>query len=138
MLYLGGDGAETVRGREWPGDVGLMEQVPILSFKVSPSSPSCSGLCKWRWELHHPHTAASCEEHTLGLPCAPHIKNNPVYCLESQQELNCLQLNTSQKSQNVEGFQKKEVPTGVPRAAQEQTARWKLHLKLRHSGVTIL
>lgn len=47
MLYVGGDGAERVRGREWSGDVGLMEHVPILSFKVSPSSFSFPGLYKW-------------------------------------------------------------------------------------------
>lgn len=117
-LYLGRDGA---------GDAGRTEQHP--PSKVCPGFLSLSrGL--WMDLTSGTFTTLPLPLHTFGTLLYPHIKNNQNQCLESQQELNCFQLlNVNHESQNVVGFQKKEAPTGVCKAAQEQTAVMKTPIK---------
>lgn len=136
-LYSGGDGAGDGEELSGPG------RCPGLPSKASPGSRSFPGFQKWtrhRRPLPPPH---SCSFTPVGLPCTPpttapspprspppHIKNNRTNYLEGPQELNCFQLlNTNHKSQKVVGFQKKEVPTGVCKAAREQTAVTKTTIK---------
>lgn len=115
-----------------------------LPSKASPGSRSFPRFQKWtrhRRPLPPPHPRSFTP---VGLPCTPphrtisptplpsppHIKNNRTNYLEGPQELNCFQLlNTNHKSQKVVGFQEKEVPTGVCKAAREQTAVTKTTIK---------
>lgn len=137
-LYSGGDRAGDGGRTEWPWMVlgaslqGLprfpqFPKVPemdstqeTLTAPPSPLLHAC-GTSLYSPPPHHlPHPA----------PLPPHIKNNRTNYLEGPQELNCFQLlNTNHKSQKVVGFQEKEVPTGVCKAAREQTAVTKTTIK---------
>lgn len=87
-LSLSGNGAEGVRGREWSGNAGITENIPSSPSR-SPQVPSVFQSYKMgsTWENF---ILTLLLQHTLGLFCTPYIKDNPTYCLVSQQELNCL------------------------------------------------
>lgn len=142
-LYSGGDGAGDGGRTEWPWMVpgaslqGLprfpqFPRVPEMDSTqetlTAPPSPLLHA-CGTSLYSPPPHPLPHPRSPPPSLP-SPHIKNNRTNYLEGPQELNCFQLlNTNHKSQKVVGFQKKEVPTGVCKAAREQTAVTKTTIK---------